>query len=141
MKPLAIINIEYIEATPFFVCHLFGEEGFMVDQVILPHVTPEQSIEKLIDSASLHDFVPCEVWTSSPALYKEALQTAGLAAHMKHRTDTDGTRREVEQYRDELIELFEVEPAEPLPPLSWWRRWSSLCLRKLLKLIEGERYQ
>ena len=64
------MNVEQIEATPFFVCHIFGEDGFIDEQLVFPYHSPQDALERLKESASLHDFVPCEVWTSSRELLR-----------------------------------------------------------------------
>ncbi len=138
MRPLIVSNVERLEATPFLVAILYGQDGQRLDEMIFPFESYELALLIIQELAQRNGVKSFELWTSDNRLYLLSLQTPGIAGTIKHASDTIDTRRMVEYNADILRELYEIKPLIPKPPLPKWRAFLVRTIRKLLKIIEGD---
>ncbi len=138
MKPLVIANIEHIEAQPFLVALLFGEDGYLADGLTLPYEGPTAAIERIAQLGLVHGFETVEMWTSDTALYVEALKVPGVGAVYKHPSDTRLTREAIERDAELLRDLYDIPPLIPKPRLPKWRAFLARIVRGILKRLEGD---
>jgi hypothetical protein len=138
---LAIVNVEAIEASKFLVINLYGTTGHLVDQIIAPATTEDETVQKLRELALIYDQLDFECWTSDPSLFKRFLTEPGIAVSLKHRDDTLDTYYTIRDYERTLRELYNIEPIVKKPPLPKWRRFVLSLLQKLEKIVKGaEKY-
>ncbi|MFD0588661.1 hypothetical protein ACFQZE_11650 [Paenibacillus sp. GCM10027627] len=141
MRHLIVINVEYVEASPFVVALLYNPEGRMVDGMTF--LTAAESdvhtmlfvIRKLTEAHAIS--VP-EMWTSNRALYMETLSRPGVMATIKHPSDTRETRRHIEQNAEILRELYKIETLEPRKKAPVWRTWLYRAISKVKLYIKGD---
>lgn len=137
MRFLAIVNVEAIEASKFLVINLYGTTGHLVDQIIAPATTEDETVQKLRELALIYDQLDFECWTSDPSLFKRFLTEPGIAVSIKHPDDTLDTHRAIRELEPVLRELYDIEPIIKRPPLPKWRRFLLALLKKLENLIKG----
>jgi len=138
---LAIVNIESIEASKFLVINLYGATGHLVDQIVTPATTEDETVQKLRELALIYDQLDFECWTSDPSLFKRFLTEPGIAVSIKHPDDTLDTHRAIRELEPVLRELYDIEPIVKKPPLPRWRRFVLSLLQKLEKIVKGaEKY-
>jgi hypothetical protein len=134
---LAIVNIETIEASKFLVINLYGTTGHLVDQIIAPATTEDETVQKLRELALIYGRTDFECWTSDPSLFKRFLTEPGIAVSIKHSDDTRDTYRAIRELEPVLRELYDIEPIVKKPPLPRWRRFVLSLLQKLEKIVKG----
>jgi hypothetical protein len=135
---LAVINIETLEASRFLVINLYEKNGYLVDQIIAPVTTEDETVQKLRELALIYGQTDFECWTSNLELFKRLLTEAGIAVSIKHRDDTVDTQYAIRQNEGILRELYDIEPVIERPPLPRWRRFLLALLIKLENLLKGE---
>jgi hypothetical protein len=135
---LAIVNVEAIEASKFLVINLYGENGYLIDQIIAPATTEDETVQKLRELAAIYGQKDFECWTSDLTLYKRLLTEPGIAVSLKHRDDTIDTYNAILEHDSILRELYDIEPIVKKPPLPSWRRFILSMLQKLEKIIIGD---
>jgi hypothetical protein len=135
---LAIVNVETIEASRFLVINLYGENGYLIDQIIAPTTTEDETVRKLRELALIYGQTDFECWTSDPSLFKRFLTEPGIAASLKHRDDTIDTHYAILEHEPILRQLYDIEPIVKKPPLPRWRRFILSLLQKLEKIIIGD---
>lgn len=144
MRPLIVANIEQLGQTPMFVANLYGEDGYLLDQVMIKADESSYSLTRARQMAERAGFPSVEFWTSSNDLFRVALYTPGFAARVMHPEDTKDTRQAIEQYRDILMELYaddiKSEKERQLPPAGRFRKWSVLLLQRILKTLGADKY-
>ena len=133
--PLIIANVESMGAGTFFVAIVYDDNGDRIDELIVGFTDYDDAIEFLQSQTQLSQ-KRFEVWTSDRELYVACQRVPGIAAQMKHRTDTSDTGRLIERDKEILTEIYEVEP---LPVLSKWRSKVFYYLTKLTLKIGGIR--
>jgi hypothetical protein len=139
---LATVNIETIEASRFLVINLYGATGHLIDQIITPAATEDETVQKLRELAEVYGQTDFECWTSDLSLYKRLLTEPGIAASIKHPDDTCDTRRAILELEPVLRELYDIEPIVKKPTLPKWRRFLLALLIKLENLLKGDgRYE
>ncbi|WP_096187962.1 hypothetical protein [Evansella halocellulosilytica] len=138
IKQLIIADIRKIEDKPFLVAQYIDEDGFLSDSLILPHVTQQGTVENL---RGLTEAYPVDVWTSSREIYSICVGALGLNAQIKHDSETSSTKRQINEADEILRSIYHIEQVAGPEELPFWRRWFSVGLRKLLKIIEGEKYE
>jgi hypothetical protein len=138
---LATVNVEAIEASKFLVINLYGENGYLIDQIIALATTEDETVRKLRELALIYGQTDFECWTSDPSLFKRFLTEPGIAVSIKHRDDTLDTHRAIRELEPVLRELYDIEPIVKKPPLPKWRRFVLSLLQKLEKIVKGaEKY-
>jgi hypothetical protein len=135
---LAIVNVEAIEASKFLVINLYGENGYLIDQIIAPATTEDETVRKLRELSLIYGQTDFECWTSDLSLYKRLLTEPGIAVSIKHRDDTIDTYNAILEHDSILRELYDIEPIVKKPPLPSWRRFILSLLQKLEKIIIGD---
>jgi hypothetical protein len=135
---LAIVNVETIEASRFLVINLYGKNGYLIDQIIAPATTEDETVRKLRELAAIYGQTDFECWTSDPSLFKRFLTEPGIAVSIKHRDDTIDTYNAILEHDSILRELYDIEPIVKKPPLPSWRRFILSMLQKLEKIIIGD---
>lgn len=138
MRPLITANVERIDATPFLVAILSGEDGYMLDALIIPYESPKAAIDHIRQLAAAYRIETVEIWTSTNELFVESLAVPGVAGTIKHRSDTAATSRIIEQDREVLAELYGIQPITPKAVPPKWRAFFIRGLRKVLKQLEGD---
>jgi hypothetical protein len=138
MRFLAIVNVETIEASRFLVINLYGENGYLIDQIIAPETTEDETVRKLSELSLIYGQTDFECWTSDPSLFKRFLTEPGIAVSIKHRDDTIDTYNAILEHDSILRELYDIEPIVKKPPLPSWRRFILSMLQKLEKIIIGD---
>ncbi|AKG35646.1 hypothetical protein [Paenibacillus durus] len=143
MRPLIIVETAAFETMTFLSAQLYGEDGHLLDSVTWPWpygTDASIAVEAARELAEAHQFETFDLWTANTEIYAACLAVAGVAAAIKHPSDTMSARRAVEDNRDILIELYGIKPTAPpipLPPLPRWRVMIGRHVRALLKIIEG----
>jgi hypothetical protein len=135
---LAIVNVEAIEASKFLVINLYGENGYLIDQIIALATTEDETVRKLRELALIYGQTDFECWTSDPSLYKRLLTEPGIAVSIKHRDDTIDTYNAILEHDSILRELYDIEPIIERPTLPKWRRFLLALLEKLENSLKGE---
>lgn len=141
MRSLIVANVEKVEATPFLVAILYGEDGQRLDEICLPFVSYSRSIRKIRSLGIAYRIPTIELWTSDNELYIEALKAPGIAAAIKHSSDTNDTRRVINRDYDLLFDLYDIQPIKPKLKASKWRSFLILICRKLLKRLGDGIYE
>lgn len=134
IKPLAVVNIERLKSKQFFVVLYFAEDGYLHDQVILPFNGYPQVINKLQELKTIHGVNSLDVHTSNREIYKSLLEVTGITGFIKHRSDTDMTRRAIEDSREILIELYGLKSVK----LPRWKAFLIRILQRIIKKLEGD---
>lgn len=142
MRPLITANVEYLEYMPMFVANLYGEDGYLIDQLVLRHVDIAYSLLRAGDMAEQAGCSSVELWTRDPNIFKEALQMTGFAARIKHPEDTKDTQQLIEQHRDILLELYadDIKSEKQLPPAGRFRKWVVFLLQRILDKLGADKY-
>lgn len=135
---LATANIERIETSDFIVLNIYDDSGQLAEQTIKPFEDFAKVAELIQDEMAVFKQHHFEVWTSDPILYGELLAIPGVAASLKHRDQTADTKRAIKQAEDVLINLYEIPPQKPLPPLPKWRRWLFVVVQNLANKLKGD---
>jgi hypothetical protein len=139
MRPLIVANVEYIEASPFLVAILYGQDGQRLDEMILPFESYELALQQIRELAKEYRIQIVGMWTSDKELYILSLQTPGIAGVIKHPSDTVDTRQTIEHNSELLKELYQLTPKPPLPR---WKAFLVCMFRKILNRLEGaDRYE
>lgn len=139
MRPLIITNFEFIDAEQFIVAELYGEDGHLLDCVIM-QIDPVNVIPLIRDFARQYRIETVEMWTSTPEIFTKSLSEVGVAGEIKHPSKTASTRAAIVQREDFLREEYGIrkqEPSEPKPKLPKWRALLVAHLRKILEKLEG----
>ncbi|GGD07749.1 hypothetical protein [Pontibacillus salipaludis] len=134
MNPLAVVNVEHIELTPFLVALIYDEKGKQIDDIAVPHESVEASLVKVAEVMIEHRLYPMDVYTSTAELYVEALKHEGFNVSYRVKSDTSETRRLLESSEEMFREFYEIELEVPMPK---WRAWVISRLNKLIQIIEG----
>lgn len=142
MRPLVIANTHALHGAKFVVALLYGEDGYYRDTLIVREDTPDTAVEVVCRLMGKYGVLDAELWTSTTALYVRCLQEVGIAAEIKHASDTAATERFMRDNADNLTEFYELipppAPPPPKPPLPRWRMRMAKVLRSILKIIEGD---
>jgi hypothetical protein len=140
MRNLAITEIVQLEATPFLTINLYGEKGYLIDQLIAPYEGPQQALEFLQRLIKEHGSA-LDCWLTDRAIYAATLATPGISAQLKHRDDTKDCEVAVKSVEEVLRELYEIQPSVPLPKLPKWRKRLLFWLEKITNIVRGEGYE
>lgn len=142
MRPLIVVNIEQLERLPMFVANLYGEDGYILDQLVVKHENIEHSFLRAGQMVEQAGFTSVDLWTSSPELFGMALKTSGFGAYIKHPDDTKDTRQVVEQHRDLLLDIYseDINNERRLPPAGRFRKWAVFLLQRILKTLGVDKY-
>ena len=141
MRPLVIANTHALHGAKFVVALLYGEDGYYRDTLIVREDTPDTAVEIVCRLIGKYGVLDAELWTSTPALYVRCLQEVGIAAEIKHASDTAATERFMRDNADNLADFYGLIPPAPPPPkplLPPWRARIAKVLRSILKIIEGD---
>lgn len=138
MRPLVIANVEHVEKTPFLVALLYGEDGYLLDEITLPYEGPDAACGLIAEIMRRYRLETVECWTSEQALYVSALSTIGIAVTFKHRLDTGGTREAIERSWDILAEIYELKPKIRKPKTPKWRLFFIGLVQKILNKLKGD---
>lgn len=136
MNPLIIANIEQVEASKLLVIVLYGKDGYLVDQIIVPFEDYPEAIKRIKALTVAYKLSCIDVWTSNPDLYRHTLHTPGIAGVMKHSSDTSDTRQALRNIASILPDIYEIKPISRPPK---WKEFLINGIRKILKGLEGER--
>ncbi|MFB6803430.1 hypothetical protein ACFCVU_20020 [Peribacillus butanolivorans] len=137
MSYLIIANIERIDATEFIVLNAYDDAGQLADSVIKPFEGIPAAVDLIRDGMYVLNQMHFEVYTSNPKLYGSLIAIPGAAVSLKHRDQTVDTRASIEQVFDIMRELYEIQPIEPLPTLSKWRKRLFIMVQKLADKLKG----
>ncbi|MCM3560904.1 hypothetical protein M4D57_20275 [Brevibacillus borstelensis] len=137
MRPLVIANVELVETMPFLVARLYGEDGYLLDEITVPYEGPADACDRIAEIGRAYRLETVEMWTSETALYVAALRVPGIAATYKHPSDTNETRHAVEKIRDILVEIYDIPPRIPKPRPPKWRAFLIRVVRWILNKLEG----
>jgi hypothetical protein len=113
---------------------LFGEDGYMADEIIVPREDMPQVLRKLNDLMQSHGLRTLDVWTSDRDIFALLLDIPGINVQIKHPSDTDSTRVAIKSNAEILMDIFNISK---LPPLPGWRKKIATFLKKLLNYVEG----
>lgn len=138
MRPLIVVNIERIGATPFISAILYGTDGQQLDEIIVLFESHSNVFAKIRELTRIYNIHTVELWTSNKELYIDSLKIAGIAGALKHVGDTKDTRRIIDRDINILKDLYDIKPVIPKPKAPFWRRFLYAQIQKLLKLIEGD---
>lgn len=138
MQPLVIVNVEPVEGRPFLVTLLYGEDGYLLDEITLPYEGPDAACGLIAEIMRRYRLETVECWTTELELYVAALRTVGIAVTFKHRSDTDGTRQAIERSRDILAEIYELKPKIPKPKTPRWRLFLIGFFETILSKLRGD---
>lgn len=138
MRPLVVANFERIEGTAFIVAILYGEDGQRIDGITLPCDSSTDALAIVRHLAKEYRISTVEMWTSDSGLYVQSLTMAGIYGVIKHPSDTEETRREIEQSAEILRELYEIKPLIPKPSPPKWRAYLISVVRRVLNKLEGD---
>lgn len=141
MRPILISNIETLESQPFFVAILYGEDGYLLDEIVIQFDSWTQIIEKVRDIQTKYRLETIELWTSTKGLYIESLKHAGIAALFKHPSDTIDTRKLIENNIDTIRDFYELQPKMPKPAPPKWKAFLFRLLTTLLNRLGVDRYE
>jgi hypothetical protein len=136
MKNLAITEVVQLEATPFLTINLYGERGYLIDQLIAPYEGPQQAVEFLQRLIKEHGST-LDCWLTDREIYVATLATPGISGQLKHRDDTKDCDVAVKSAEEVLRELYEIKPLIPKPKMSAMRKTVYLTLLKITNLIGG----
>lgn len=132
---ITVANIEKLENTEFIVINVYGNRGYLVDQLIDlydPNKVPEL-FRRLINEHR----ETLECLTSNRELYGMTLTMPGVGGVLKHRDDTKETASSLRDAEDILRDIYDIEPLVPKPKLPAWRKRFLLWLEKLSELVGG----
>lgn len=137
MTYLVIANVEELDGARFTVINVYNETE-LVDTTIKPFEDYRQSADMLIDEMYVLNQTLFEVWTTDTQLYSHLVAMPGVAATVKHRSETEDTARSLEQVADIMRDIYELVPPPELPKLPTWRSWLYRKLLKITNLIGGQ---
>ena len=139
-----MVNVEQLDGLPIFAAVLFGQDGYILDQLAFMYEDLTHStviIEEMIERQGIK---AAELWTSNTELYTLMLQVPGISPQIKHPLDTADTARLVERssewLRTRYAEEFEQVIERRLPPAGKWRRMAVLLLQKILNRLGANEY-
>jgi hypothetical protein len=108
MRPLAVMNIEYLRTIPLLVIVLYGESGQQIDAVIVEFKDePRLAVKKLSELAAAHEIKTLQAWTTCHSIYAQCLREVGIACEMKSESYTRETRALVDKDAEILLELYD----------------------------------
>jgi hypothetical protein len=137
MRYLAIVEIVKLEATPFLTINLYGEKGYVVDQLIAPYDgNPQQAVDLMQQLIKQHGRT-LDCWLTDKEIFVATLSAPGINGQLKHRDDTKDCEVAVKSVEEVLRELYEIEPIIPLPKLSAWRKRLFVAALKIANKISG----
>jgi hypothetical protein len=136
-----ITNVETVETEQFLVVIVFGHDGYLADYCCPLYQGVQHAVEFISNSLMIHGETSALVWTSNNQLYTALLNVPGLAVEIKHRNDTNLTKRYIDNDREILIEFYGIKPSVPLPKLPKWRKRLLLWLEKITNIVRGEGYE
>ncbi len=130
-----------LESKPFIVAILYDYEGKMTESLILPYNNDNQVLDVIRDIAIQYDLYPLDVWTSNQGIYTILFKVIGFNGVYKVANDTSNTRSLLMQYKEELIDLYDLHPKVEVPseskPFPIWRGWIIKKLEKIIELLKG----
>lgn len=136
---LSVVNIEQIEASKFTAINVYdGETGNLIDQLIYEFEGLNEIVERLQEVAGFYKQTDLEVWTSNLEIFTEFLKKVGLAAVIKHRSDTIDTLYAVRDHEKILRDMYSIKPIIKKPDAPRWRRGLILLLQKLTNKLKGD---
>lgn len=136
---LATVNIEQIEASKFTAINVYdGETGNLIDQLIYEFEGIDEIIEHLQEVADFYKQTDLEVWTSNLEIFTELLKTVGLAAVIKHRSDTIDTLYAIRDHEKILRDMYSIKPIAKKPDAPKWRRGLFLLFQNLTNKLKGD---
>jgi hypothetical protein len=137
MKNLAIMDVVNIEASPFLTINLYGDKGYIIDQLVTPYEGDTRQAVDLLQQLIKEHGTTLDCYVANKELLLATLNVAGVNGQLKHRDDVQDCEVAVKSVEEVLREFYEIEPLIPLPKLSAWRKWLFVATLKIANNISG----
>jgi hypothetical protein len=137
MRYLAIMDVVNIESTPFLTINLYGEKGYIIDQIVVPYEGDTRQAVDLLQQLIKEHGTTLDCYVANNELFLATLNVAGVNGQLKHRDDVKDCEVAVKSVEEVLREFHEIEPIIPLPKLSAMRKTVYLALLRLANLVGG----